>query len=283
MSCSDPDDTDDFADVISKLPITYRGYCYDYDTELYYIQGRWYNPEMGRFINADNVSNLGSTGTALSYNLYAYCENNPVMYAINNKDPEFANTINSNYLYNKRISKGVTGYIDDQEDGIATKLRYGITGIHPLGCGWIATYNALKLLGVSMEPQDIIKEYENNGLLMYGFLGTNPLSIVHFFSNRGYDINMKIKFSDEINPDEKLIKKFDDLAKLYNANILYYTHSNGGHFIAFKNSGEIFQNNRANYIAYNYIIGFNGVDYIESTLGNFLNERRGILISVSKK
>ncbi len=61
-------------------PFTYRGYCYDYDIELYYLQSRYYSAEIGRFINADSTDYLGYTGTVLSFNLFSYCENNPVNY-----------------------------------------------------------------------------------------------------------------------------------------------------------------------------------------------------------
>ena len=60
-------------------PLRYRGYVYDRETKLYYLQSRYYNPEIGRFINADGIAYLGADGTPLSYNLYAYCRNNPVM------------------------------------------------------------------------------------------------------------------------------------------------------------------------------------------------------------
>lgn len=59
-------------------PFTYRGYCYDYDIGMYYLQSRYYDPEICRFINADSTEYLGATGTLLSYNLFAYCENEPV-------------------------------------------------------------------------------------------------------------------------------------------------------------------------------------------------------------
>ena len=59
-------------------PFTYRGYCYDYDIELYYLQSRYYSAEIGRFINADSTDYLGATGTVLSFNLFSYCENNPI-------------------------------------------------------------------------------------------------------------------------------------------------------------------------------------------------------------
>ncbi len=62
-------------------PLRYRGYVYDTETEQYYLNSRYYNPEWGRFVNADDVSFLGASGTLLSYNLFSYCENNPVNYS----------------------------------------------------------------------------------------------------------------------------------------------------------------------------------------------------------
>lgn len=56
-------------------PLRYRGYYYDIETGLYYLQSRYYDATVGRFVNADDISYLGATGTALSHNLFAYCEN----------------------------------------------------------------------------------------------------------------------------------------------------------------------------------------------------------------
>ena len=68
------------ATTICQLnPLRYRGYVYDTETELYYLQSRYYNPEMGRFINADDTQYLGADGSLTGYNLFAYCGNNPVM------------------------------------------------------------------------------------------------------------------------------------------------------------------------------------------------------------
>ena len=55
-------------------PIRYRGYYYDTETGLYYLQSRYYDAEVGRFINADNQL---PTGDIISNNLFAYCGNNP--------------------------------------------------------------------------------------------------------------------------------------------------------------------------------------------------------------
>ncbi|MBR7163410.1 MAG: hypothetical protein IKD21_00345, partial [Clostridia bacterium] len=60
-------------------PLRYRGYVYDNETALYYLQSRYYDPEIGRFINADDVDLLGANGDFTSLNLYAYCGNNPVV------------------------------------------------------------------------------------------------------------------------------------------------------------------------------------------------------------
>ena len=59
-------------------PFRYRSYCYDTETGLYYVSSRYYDPEIGRFINADDIDYLGADGSPLSYNLFAYCMNNPV-------------------------------------------------------------------------------------------------------------------------------------------------------------------------------------------------------------
>ena len=61
-------------------PFRYRGYYYDPDIGLYYLQSRYYDPYTCRFISPDSVKYLGANGDLMSYNLYAYCSNNPVMY-----------------------------------------------------------------------------------------------------------------------------------------------------------------------------------------------------------
>lgn len=58
-------------------PYRYRGYRYDTETGLYSLHSRYYDPETGRFINADDRV-VGVGGNILGYNLYAYCMNNPV-------------------------------------------------------------------------------------------------------------------------------------------------------------------------------------------------------------
>lgn len=61
-------------------PIRYRGYFYDTETKLYYCNSRYYDPQIRRFINADDESVLHATPNEFTdKNLFAYCDNNPVL------------------------------------------------------------------------------------------------------------------------------------------------------------------------------------------------------------
>ena len=60
----------------SLQPFRYRGYVYDEETGLYYLQSRYYDPTAGRFISADILLSTGQG--VLGHNAYAYCLDNPV-------------------------------------------------------------------------------------------------------------------------------------------------------------------------------------------------------------
>ena len=57
-------------------PIRYRGYYYDNETGLYYLQSRYYDATLCRFLNRDNVEYL-SPNSINGLNLYCYCGNDP--------------------------------------------------------------------------------------------------------------------------------------------------------------------------------------------------------------
>ncbi|MBQ7387399.1 MAG: RHS repeat-associated core domain-containing protein, partial [Clostridia bacterium] len=72
-------------------PFRYRGYYYDRDLVMYYLNSRYYDSKICRFINADSAL----YDATLGYNLFAYCENNPVMkydttgeYCVSNMDDD---------------------------------------------------------------------------------------------------------------------------------------------------------------------------------------------------
>ena len=56
--------------IMAVTNVGYRGYFYDFETGLYYLRSRYYDPEIGRFINADDTNYLGYDDTPLSMNLF---------------------------------------------------------------------------------------------------------------------------------------------------------------------------------------------------------------------
>ena len=62
----------------ARNPFRYRGYYFDSDLGMYYLTTRYYDPNTGRFINADTIEYL-KPDKINGLNLYAYCGNNPVM------------------------------------------------------------------------------------------------------------------------------------------------------------------------------------------------------------
>ena len=119
-------------------PFRYRGYYYDYETGYYYLQTRYYNPEWGRFLNADAYV---STGTGLlGYNMFAYCNNNPVM----NVDPNGEFFISITVLC------------------IAAFATVGAIG------GGIVAYNGAKNSGVD---DDELWKYAAGGAIAGGLIG----------------------------------------------------------------------------------------------------------------
>ena len=72
--------TGSMASTVGKInPFLYRGYYYDSETGLYYLNSRYYDPQTGRFINADDTGTLQASQTVQDSNLFTYCGNNPVM------------------------------------------------------------------------------------------------------------------------------------------------------------------------------------------------------------
>ena len=59
-------------------PFRYRGYYYDQEIGMYYLQSRYYNPIVGRFVNSDNVEYVSFSNDVLQHNLLSYCLNDPI-------------------------------------------------------------------------------------------------------------------------------------------------------------------------------------------------------------
>ena len=76
-NCTAKSNISGYNSILYNNPFRYRGYYYDTETGLYYLQSRYYNPQWGRFLNADSIMS-GVNGSLDGFNLFVYCFNNPV-------------------------------------------------------------------------------------------------------------------------------------------------------------------------------------------------------------
>ena len=101
--------TGTLAATLGKLqPFRYRCYAYDEETKLYYVNSRYYDPEVCRWICADKIAYLGVNDEFLSFNLFVYCSNNPVKHVdlTGNQTTGIGANINFNALIGASLSIG---------------------------------------------------------------------------------------------------------------------------------------------------------------------------------
>ena len=249
----------------------------DTETGFYYLQSRYYDADLGRFVNADNAKYVAKSGTALGAALYSYCENNSVCRTdalgtfwltliVASVALAYLGNNLVHSVYNQ--AKAPSGFSYDQDSGQAANLRFGFFKSSYNGCGWIATYNALILLGKKPKAENIISEYELTGAVLCGVFGIQPYAVTHYFRFRGYKVETTYNS-----------KNVDSVAKKHTCNILFYWHSSGAHYFATKWDGSQF-------VGYN-VWGSNGPEYLGKSLSQKFhnNQKRkiGVLISISNK
>ncbi len=138
-------------------PIRYRSYYYDSDTGLYYLQSRYYDATIGRFINADGeISGIG--GNVLGNNTFAYCMNNPVNYSDPTGHwPKILKEIGSRIVHTAKMFiktcisplKAINAEVG-AGIGVGAKVKTSIEGV-PIEAGAVAsikdsiTYDKFKL------------------------------------------------------------------------------------------------------------------------------------------
>lgn len=153
-----------------------------------------------------------------------------------------------------------------------TKWRYGFRSSAATGCGWIAVYNSLVLMGCEASPEHLIRYFQRQFPLIHGNLGTMIPGPAIYFKMHGFGVKMACRR-----------KKFDELAKSSDVCVLFYYWRNkwklGAHFTAVK-----YQD--GNFIGYNTYSNSTGPDsYGESVVG-FLKKRKyfgAVLIGIRNK
>ena len=118
--------------VATYNPFRYRGYRYDVDTGLYYLQSRYYDPMTCRFVNADRYASTG-IGT-IGINMFAYCNNNPTNWVdymgevvlVDDAVIALLGGIVVVVVVNTPVVKDTIRNIGDWLSGVLTDITYGI-------------------------------------------------------------------------------------------------------------------------------------------------------------
>ena len=159
-----------------------------------------------------------------------------------------------------------------QRDIPKEQWRYGLRSSAAVGCGWIATYNALRLMGYRAKPEDLIRYYEWQLPLVHGNAGTSCWGPALRFRQWGFLVKMT---ADR--------KRFDELAKESDACILFYRWRRGwkmgAHFVAleYRNGG---------FVGYNTYRNSKGPDDYGESLDGFLKNKQyfgAMLTAIRKK
>ena len=162
--------------------------------------------------------------------------------------------------------------IYNQRDIPREKWRYGLRSSASVGCGWIATHNALRLMGYQTDIDKLIRYYEWQLPLIHGNAGTSFWGPALCFRNWGFSVDICFRPS-----------QFDALADRSDACILFYRwhkqYKLGAHFVALHKTEDGF-------IGYNTYQNSTGPDRYGPSLENFLRSKKyfgAILIAIRKK
>ena len=150
--------------------------------------------------------------------------------------------------------------------------RYGFRSSAATGCGWIATYNALRILGYRAKPEELIRYYERQLPLIHGNAGTSLWGPAVCFRQWGFPVSLSVKRQE-----------FDTLAMQSDACILFYRWHRkwklGAHFVALRHTQEGF-------FGYNTFRSSSGPDHYGISLDAFLKEKNYfgcVLIGIRNK
>ena len=140
------------------------------------------------------------------------------------------------------------------------KWRYGFRSSAATGCGWIAVYNALRLMNYRAEPEQLIRYFSRQLPLIHGNAGTTIPGPALFFLQKGFPVRMDVRRS-----------KFDALVRGSDAAILFYRWRRkwrfGAHFVTVRWDGR-------NFIGYNTFRNSEGPDLYGDSLEAFLKKQK---------
>lgn len=149
--------------------------------------------------------------------------------------------------------------ITNQRNIPREELRYGLRASAATGCGWVATYNALRLMGFRARPEDLIAYYERQLPLIHGNAGTSFWGPAVCFRQWGFPVTVEVRR-----------EKYDELVKASDACILFYHWRKdwkfGAHFVALHRTER-------GIVGYNTYRNSTGPDSYGDSLEDFLRRR----------
>ena len=162
--------------------------------------------------------------------------------------------------------------IYNQKDIPREQWRYGLRTSAATGCGWIATYNALRLLGYKVKQEELIRYYECQLPLIHGNGGTSFWGPGMFFTQQGFPVEMCVKRD-----------QFDAVLSRSDVSILFYRwhkkHKLGAHFVALQREGD-------KITGYNTFSNSVGPDNWGDSIDGFMKKHHffgGVLIGIRDK
>ena len=156
-------------------PYRYRGYYFDTQIEMYYLQSRYYDARIGRFINSDSVVYINANKSILMCALFSYCLNNP----INRSDESgyFSASEFWQYVNSLPIVKGVAnfaGFAWDNRQGIWYSLMNPIQRKF----GYCDLYDTLApLAGIFISHKKMAFKYEGKSWMIWLWKGQYGITI----------------------------------------------------------------------------------------------------------
>jgi len=147
-----------------------------------------------------------------------------------------------------------------QRDIPKEQWRYGLRSSAATGCGWIAVYNALRLMGYAADPEKLVKDFAWQLPLIHGNLGTTILAPALYLRKRGFDTDWTAR-----------LERFDDFAREYPVCILFYRWYGkfklGSHFVTVRAT-------ETGFTGYNTYTNSKGPDHYGPSLQAFLKKKK---------
>ena len=168
--------------ILEKNPFRYRSYYFDTETGWYYLNSRYYDPQVKRFINGDDPSYLGVGDEINSYNLYVYCDGDPV----NGNDPAGCFDVSGFAIGTGIALFGVAALMVATAPAWAVVLGVAAvtTGVIMAGTAAIDGVMAMDLsysrpnmdpiikkTGYRKEGGSVLLDFENDEAVLYGHIG----------------------------------------------------------------------------------------------------------------